>query len=196
MSTRCARRSATSRTDSRTSIRCLAAAIVLPRLFGKSSLQLPQALLPETLFARRATVDDSLATSPIAPDGERKHATVLDCRIANAAAVVERLGPVAARELTRELLTMAAEEIGRYGGVITERHADGFVALFGAPIVHEDDSPACGSGGARHPAALWTACGAGVESRRAARSADRHQHRRVGRDTRGKPRRSRVCRRR
>ena len=82
----------------------------------------------------------SLATSPLAPEGERKRATVLDCRIANAAAVVERLGPAAARDLTRDLLKMAAEELGRYGGVITERHADGFVALFGAPVVHEDDA--------------------------------------------------------
>ena len=81
----------------------------------------------------------SLATSPLAPEGERKRATVLDCRIANAAAMVERLGPVAARDLTRDLLKMAAEELGRYGGVITERRADGFVALFGAPVVHEDD---------------------------------------------------------
>ena len=45
-----------------------------------------------------------LATSSIAPEGERKRATVLDCRIANAAAVVEQLGPVAAQELTRDLL--------------------------------------------------------------------------------------------
>ena len=81
----------------------------------------------------------SLAASSLAPEGERKSGTVLDCRIANAAAVVERLGPVAARDLTRDLLKMAAEELGRYGGVITERRADGFVALFGAPVVHEDD---------------------------------------------------------
>ena len=82
----------------------------------------------------------SLATSSLTPESERKRATVLDCRIANAAAVVERLGPVAAQELTRDLLKMAAEELGRYGGVITERRADGFVALFGARVVHEDDS--------------------------------------------------------
>jgi DNA-binding winged helix-turn-helix (wHTH) protein len=81
----------------------------------------------------------SLATRAIAPEGERKRGTVLDCRIANAAAVVERLGPVAARDLTRDLLNVAAEELGRYGGVITERRVDGFVALFGAPVVHEDD---------------------------------------------------------
>ena len=102
-------------------------------------MQLPLTLRPETLFARRATRQRLSRHRPIAPEGERKRATVLDCRIANAAAVVERLGPVAARDLTRDLLKMAAEELGRYGGVITERHADGFVALFGAPVVHEDD---------------------------------------------------------
>ena len=81
-----------------------------------------------------------LATSSLAPEGERKHASVLDCRIANAAALVEQLGPVAAQEVTRDLVKMAADELGSYGGVMTERHADGFAALFGAPIVHEDDS--------------------------------------------------------
>lgn len=82
----------------------------------------------------------SLATTSIAPEGERKRATVLDCRIANAAAIVERFGPVAAQKLTRDLLKIAVEELGRYGGVMTERRADGFVALFGAAVVHEDDS--------------------------------------------------------
>jgi class 3 adenylate cyclase len=100
--------------------------------------------LPLTCGRRRCSPSDSsttsLATSPLALEGERKRATVLDCRIANAAAVVERLGPAAARDLTRDLLKMAAEELGRYGGVITERRADGFVALFGAPVVHEDDA--------------------------------------------------------
>ena len=104
-------------------------------------MQLPLTLRPGTLFARRATRQRLLSPPAlIAPEGERKRATVLDCRIANAAAVVERLGPVAARDLTRDLLKMAAEELGRYGGVITERRADGFVALFGAPVVHEDDA--------------------------------------------------------
>ena len=30
--------------------------------------------------------------------------------------------------------------IGRYEGVVCQRHPDGFVALFGAPGVHEDDA--------------------------------------------------------
>ena len=81
----------------------------------------------------------AVAGRSIAVEGERKHATVLDCRIANAAAVVERLGPAATQSLTRDLLNAASEEIEKYEGLTNERHADGFVALFGAPVVHEDD---------------------------------------------------------
>lgn len=79
------------------------------------------------------------AGKPGGVEGERKHATILDCRVANAAAVIERLGPAAMHDLTRSLLTVAAEEIGKYEAVISQRHPDGFVALFGAPAVHEDD---------------------------------------------------------
>ena len=55
----------------------------------------------------------TVAISPLATEGERKRASVLDCRIANAAAVVERLGSVAAQDLTRDLLKMATGELGR-----------------------------------------------------------------------------------
>jgi len=94
----------------------------------------------EVVAAAPAAAAAGEVVGSVAPEGERKRATVLACRIANAAAVVEQLGPAAAQELTRDLLKMAAEELGRYGGVIIERSADGFVALFGASIVHEDDS--------------------------------------------------------
>jgi tetratricopeptide (TPR) repeat protein len=42
--------------------------------------------------------------------------------------------------LLRRLLEIAAEETCRYDGVIAERHADGFVAIFGARATHEDDA--------------------------------------------------------
>lgn len=72
--------------------------------------------------------------------GERKHATVLDCRVANAAGLIERMGPGPMQQLIRAFLTIAEEEIHKYEGLINVRHSDGFVALFGAPAVHEDDS--------------------------------------------------------
>jgi DNA-binding winged helix-turn-helix (wHTH) protein/tetratricopeptide (TPR) repeat protein len=78
--------------------------------------------------------------APAAPEGERKRATVLRCAIANPGAVAERLGAAAMHELTRRLVQLAEGAIGRLEGAISERHADGFVAVFGAPVVHEDDA--------------------------------------------------------
>jgi DNA-binding winged helix-turn-helix (wHTH) protein/class 3 adenylate cyclase/tetratricopeptide (TPR) repeat protein len=94
----------------------------------------------------RPTLPD--AAAPRAPEpapaivheGERKNATVVHCRVANAAAVAERLGSGGMHYLMRRLLEVAAEEVCRYDGVISERHADGFVALFGARAMHEDDA--------------------------------------------------------
>jgi DNA-binding winged helix-turn-helix (wHTH) protein len=79
-------------------------------------------------------------TPPSAPEGERKPATVLNCRIANAAAMIERLDPGALEDLRRKLMAIAVEEAGRYDGLLQQQHADGFVALFGARAVHEDDA--------------------------------------------------------
>jgi DNA-binding winged helix-turn-helix (wHTH) protein/tetratricopeptide (TPR) repeat protein len=73
-------------------------------------------------------------------ESERKPATVLHCSLANPAAVIERLGPARMHEVMRKLFALAADEIGRYEGVISQRHTDGFVAVFGASAVHEDDA--------------------------------------------------------
>ena len=64
---------------------------------------------------------------------------MLHCTVANAAGVVERLGSMTMQELMRELMRIADEAVRRYEGMISQRHADGFVAVFGTPVVHEDD---------------------------------------------------------
>ncbi|HEV8253340.1 MAG TPA: AAA family ATPase [Vicinamibacteria bacterium] len=73
-------------------------------------------------------------------EAERKNATVLHCGVANAAAVSERLGSGGMRYLMRRLLEIATEEVCRFDGVVSARHADGFIALFGARATHEDDA--------------------------------------------------------
>ena len=73
-------------------------------------------------------------------EGERKRATVLHCGVANASDIAERLGSVEMHQVIDQLLLVAQEEVDRYDGVITEKHADGFVAVFGAREVHEDDA--------------------------------------------------------
>ena len=76
----------------------------------------------------------------VAADGERKQATVLRCGVANAAALAERLGSEEMLHVLRTISTAAEEEIGRYEGMMRQREPDGFVALFGARVVHEDDA--------------------------------------------------------
>jgi DNA-binding winged helix-turn-helix (wHTH) protein len=73
-------------------------------------------------------------------EGERKQATVLHCGVANAAGLAERLGPTGFHDAMTRLADIAAEEIGRYDGILRQGHADQFVALFGARTVHEDDA--------------------------------------------------------
>ena len=86
--------------------------------------------------------DASPAADAVSPvlESERKPATVLHCGLTNAAGVIERLGPAGMHEVMRQLFALAADEIGRYEGVISQRQSDGFVAVFGAPAVHEDDA--------------------------------------------------------
>ena len=75
-----------------------------------------------------------------AREGERKRASVLHCGLANASDIAERLGSIAMHHLIEQMLSIAQEEVARYDGVITQTHADGLVAVFGAREVHEDDA--------------------------------------------------------
>ena len=86
---------------------------------------------------------DAAATpsrAAVVREGERKRATVLHCGLANASDVAERLGSVEMHGLIEHLHALADEEVTRYEGVITQKHPDGFVAVFGAREVHEDDA--------------------------------------------------------
>ncbi len=78
--------------------------------------------------------------APVVLEGERKRATVLHSGVANASDIAERLGSVEMHQLIDRMLLLAQEEVARYDGVITEKRADGFVAVFGAREVHEDDA--------------------------------------------------------
>ena len=73
-----------------------------------------------------------------APEGERKHVTVLFCDIVGSTALMERLGAEAMHELLGRFHELASEEVGRYGGTVSKLLGDGFMALMGAPAAHED----------------------------------------------------------
>jgi len=81
---------------------------------------------------------DKILSSRSALEGERKQVMVLFCDLANSTALAHRLGPDAMHELLNAFFELAAGEIHRYGGTINQFLGDGFMALFGAPLAHED----------------------------------------------------------
>ena len=58
--------------------------------------------------------------------------------MANSTALAERLGPEAMHTLLNQFFELALAEVHRYEGTINQFLGDGFMALFGAPIAHED----------------------------------------------------------
>src|SRR5205809_4912369 len=81
---------------------------------------------------------EKILTSKTALEGERKHLTVLFCDIAKSTALAERLGPEAMHTLLNQFFEFALNEVHRYEGTINQFLGDGFMALFGAPLAHED----------------------------------------------------------
>src|SRR5437667_11211043 len=79
-----------------------------------------------------------ILTSRAALEGERKLVTVLFCDIANSTALAERLGPERMHALLNRFFDLALAEVHRYEGTINQFLGDGFMALFGAPLAHED----------------------------------------------------------
>jgi class 3 adenylate cyclase len=70
--------------------------------------------------------------------GERKQVTVLFCDLAGSTAIAERLDPEEYHDLLDRFLESALKEIYRYEGIVNQLAGDGMMALFGAPIAHED----------------------------------------------------------
>ena len=81
---------------------------------------------------------EKILTSRSALEGERKQVTVLFCDITNSTPLAERLSPEAMHTLLNRFFEVALAAIHRYEGTINQFLGDGFMALFGAPIAHED----------------------------------------------------------
>src|SRR6185503_8689230 len=71
-------------------------------------------------------------------EGERKLVTVMFCDIANSTPIAERVGAEAMHGLLNRFFELALAEVHRYEGTVNQFLGDGFMALFGAPIAHED----------------------------------------------------------
>jgi class 3 adenylate cyclase len=81
---------------------------------------------------------ERILTSRSALEGERKQVTVLFADVAGFSALAERLDPEGVHELMNGCFDLLARAVHRYGGTVNQFTGDGIMALFGAPITHED----------------------------------------------------------
>jgi class 3 adenylate cyclase/tetratricopeptide (TPR) repeat protein len=70
--------------------------------------------------------------------GERKQVTVFFADIKDSTRLIEGLDPEAAQQLLDPALRLMMEAVHRFEGTVNQVLGDGIMALFGAPIAHED----------------------------------------------------------
>ena len=71
-------------------------------------------------------------------DGERKLVTLLGCALVHTVALRTRLELDALHSRMRTLYALAQREIQQYGGTLHHVMGDRLLAVFGAPLAHED----------------------------------------------------------
>jgi class 3 adenylate cyclase/tetratricopeptide (TPR) repeat protein len=81
---------------------------------------------------------DKILTSRSALEGERKQVTVLFADVSGFTALSERLDPEEVHGLMNHDFELMLTEVHRYEGTVNQFLGDGIMALFGAPIAHED----------------------------------------------------------
>ena len=81
---------------------------------------------------------EKILTSRSALEGERKQVTVLFADLKGSTELIEGLDPEEARRLLDPALHVMMDAVHRYEGTVNQVLGDGIMALFGAPIAHED----------------------------------------------------------
>jgi class 3 adenylate cyclase/tetratricopeptide (TPR) repeat protein len=88
-------------------------------------------MLPPQLAAR-------ILSSRFAREGERKQVTVLFADIRGSTELIQELDPEQALHRLEPVLKAMADAVHRFGGTVNRMQGDGIMALFGAPLAHED----------------------------------------------------------
>jgi len=81
---------------------------------------------------------EKILTSKTALEGERKHVTVLFADLKGSMELLADRDPEEARKLLDPVLTLMMEAVHHYEGTVNQVMGDGIMALFGAPLAHED----------------------------------------------------------
>ncbi len=81
---------------------------------------------------------EKILTSKSALEGERKEVTVLFVDVSGFTSLSEKLDPEDVHRLMTRAFDLMLGEVHRYEGTVNQFLGDGIMALFGAPLAHED----------------------------------------------------------
>jgi class 3 adenylate cyclase/tetratricopeptide (TPR) repeat protein len=81
---------------------------------------------------------EKILTQRAALEGERKQVTVLFADVKGSMDLADRLGPEDWHEILDRFFQILTEGVHRFEGTVNQYTGDGIMALFGAPIAHED----------------------------------------------------------
>jgi class 3 adenylate cyclase len=81
---------------------------------------------------------DKILNNRSSIEGERKLVTVLFADVANYTSIAEKLDPEEVHQIMDGCFKILMDEIHKYEGTINQFTGDGVMALFGAPVAHED----------------------------------------------------------
>jgi class 3 adenylate cyclase/predicted ATPase len=98
---------------------------------GQPRFVSPQAYTPRHLA-------EKILTSRAALEGERKQVTVLFADLKGSMELLTDRDPEEARKLLDPVVERMMEAVHRYEGTVNQVMGDGIMALFGAPVAHED----------------------------------------------------------
>jgi class 3 adenylate cyclase/tetratricopeptide (TPR) repeat protein len=114
---------------------CGASLVPVSRPSGPASLAAPSQ--PPSRYTP-AYLAEKILTSKSALEGERKQVTVLFADLKGSMELLADRDPEEARQLLDPVLERMMAAVHRYEGTVNQVMGDGIMALFGAPIAHED----------------------------------------------------------
>jgi class 3 adenylate cyclase/tetratricopeptide (TPR) repeat protein len=103
----------------------------------------PTRIVPAPSFRGPATytpkyLAEKILTSKATLEGERKHVTVLFADLKGSLELLADRDPEEARTILDPVVARMMEAVHRYEGTVNQVMGDGIMALFGAPLAHED----------------------------------------------------------
>jgi class 3 adenylate cyclase/tetratricopeptide (TPR) repeat protein len=104
---------------------------VAPKATAEPRFTSPESYTPKHLA-------EKILTSKAALEGERKQVTVLFADLKGSMELLADRDPEEARKILDPVLERMMEAVHRYEGTVNQVMGDGIMALFGAPIAHED----------------------------------------------------------